>query len=75
MHTLTYALELQADRIVNIRLPEDVPLGKYQLMLVTEGAARYDDWRKNEDFLWCQDEKCDELMRQTSDLWQLENGF
>ncbi len=66
MRAITYELELKDDRTITITLPDDIPLGKHQMVVVidehVEGAVRPRD-------------TYDELLSKTSGLWKQGDGL
>ena len=66
MRAITYQLELKDDRTVTITLPEDVPLGKHQIIVVIDDQVK--DTAITRDTY-------DELLLQTSGLWKQEDGL
>ena len=66
MRAITYELELKDDRTVTITLPQDIPLGKHQVVLVI------DDHVKG---AVSPEETYDELLRQTCGLWKQGDGL
>jgi hypothetical protein len=66
MRTLTYELELKDDRTVTLTLPEDIPLGKHQIVVVI------DEYIKNDGMTH---DRYDELLLQTRGLWKQGDGL
>jgi hypothetical protein len=66
MRAITYELELKDDRTVTLTLPEDVPLGKRQIIVVI------DDHTPEQVV---PPETYEDLLLQTSGLWKQEDGL
>ena len=66
MRAITYELELKDDRTVTITLPQDIPLGKHQVVLVIDEHVK-DTASLAETY--------DELLSQTRSLWKQGNGL
>ena len=66
IRAITYELELKDDRTITITLPQDIPLGKHQVVLVIDEYVK-DDMRPREAF--------DELLMLTSGLWKQGDGL
>jgi hypothetical protein len=66
MRALTYQMELKDDRTVTITLPEDVPLGKHQIIVVIDDQVK--DTAMTRDTF-------DELLLKTSGLWKQGDGL
>ena len=66
MRIITYQLELKDDRTVTITLPEDVPLGKHQIIVVIDDQGK--DTAITRDTY-------DELLLKTSELWKQGDGL
>ena len=66
MRALTYQLELKDDRTVTIILPEDVPLGKHQIIVVIDDQIK--DTAMTRDTF-------DELLLKTRGLWKQGDGL
>lgn len=66
MRTVTCELELKEDRTVIITLPDDIPVGKHQAVLVIDEHAK-DDLGQQEAY--------DALLSQTSGLWKQGDGL
>jgi len=66
MRALTYQLELKDDRTVTITLPEDVPLGKHQIIIVIDDQVK--------DTITAHD-TYDELLLKMSGLWKQGDGL
>ena len=66
MRAITYELELKDDRTVTITLPEDIPLGKHQMVVVIDEHVQ-DAARPRDTY--------DELLSKTSGLWKQGDGL
>jgi hypothetical protein len=66
MRAITYELELKDDRTVTLTLPEDVPLGKRQIIVVIDDHTP-EQVATPETF--------EDLLLQTSGLWKQEDGL
>ena len=66
MRAMIYELELKENRTIIIILPEDIPLGKHQIVVVIDKQVK-------DDFMPC--DKFDELLLQTSGLWKQGKGL
>jgi hypothetical protein len=66
MRAIIYELELKDDRTVTITLPQDIILGKHQVVLVIDENVK-DAVSPAETY--------DELLRQTCDLWKQSDGL
>ena len=66
MRAITYELELKDDRTITITLPEDIPLGKHQMVVVIDEHVK-DAVRPRDTY--------DELLAKTSGLWKQSDGL
>lgn len=66
MRTIIYQLELAEDRTVIITLPEDVPLGKHQLIVIISDQVKETSVTPD---------TYDELLVHTSGLWKQGDGL
>jgi hypothetical protein len=66
MRAITYELELKDDRTVTLTLPEDIPLGKHQIVVVIDEHVKVDVMRHD---------TYDELLLQTRGLWKQGDGL
>jgi hypothetical protein len=66
MRAITYELELKDDRTVTLTLPEDIPLGKHQIVVVIDEHVTNDGTTHD---------KYDELLLQTRGLWKQGDGL
>lgn len=66
MRAIIYELELNDDRTVTITLPEEIPPGTYQAVLVIDAHVQ-NDTRSGATF--------EELLVQTSGLWKRGDGL
>ena len=66
MRAITYELELKDDRTVTLTLPEDVPLGKHQIIVVIDDQTPAQVMTH---------ETYEDLLLQTSGLWKHEDGL
>jgi len=64
MRTMTYNLELQKDRTVTFKLPNDIPLGFHKIVLVVDEKPIT---RSQQEF--------NKLLKQTSGIWQQGDGL
>lgn len=62
LHTLTYELDLQQNRIIQFKLPDTIKPGKHQVVLVIDEKEE-----KTDDFL--------NLLTATKGLWQQGDGL
>jgi len=61
---MTYNLELQKDRTVTFKLPNDIPLGFHKIVLVVDEKPIT---RSQQEF--------NKLLKQTSGIWQQGDGL
>ena len=62
LHTLTYELELPQNRMIQLKLPDTIKIGKHQIVLVIdEKEEQTDDFQK--------------LLTATKGLWQQGDGL
>lgn len=66
MRTITCELVLKDDHTATITLPDDIPAGKHQVVLVIDEHVK-DGLRPSETF--------DALLSQTSGLWKQGDGL
>ena len=66
MRAITYELELKDNRTVTITLPEDIPLGKHQIVVIIDEHVK-DDVKPRDTY--------DELLLKTSGLWKQGDGL
>ena len=66
MRAITYELELKDDRTITITLPEDIPLGKHQMVVVIDEHVK-DSVSPRDTY--------DELLSKTSGLWKQGDGL
>ena len=66
MRVITYELELKDDLTVTLTLPEDIPLGKHQIVVVI------DEHVKNAGTTH---DRYDALLLQTRGLWKQGDGL
>jgi hypothetical protein len=66
MRAITYELEIKDDRTVTLTLPEDIPLGKHQIVVVIDEQVN-DDGMPRDTY--------DELLLQTSGVWKQGDGL
>jgi hypothetical protein len=66
MRAITYELEIKDDRTVTLTLPEDIPLGKHQIIVVIDEQVN-DDGMPRDTY--------DELLLQTSGVWKQGDGL
>lgn len=64
MRTMTYNFELQKDRTVTFKLPNDIPLGFHKIVLVVDEKPIT---RSQQEF--------NKLLKQTSGIWQQGDGL
>jgi len=62
LHTLTYELELPQNRMIQLKLPDTIKIGKHQIVLVIDEKEEQTDDFQN-------------LLTATKGLWQQGDGL
>lgn len=62
LHTLTYELELPQNRMIQLKLPDTIKIGKHQVVLVIDEKEEQTDDFQN-------------LLTATKGLWQQGDGL
>ncbi len=74
MRTISYELELQADRVLTVKLPDDISPGKHKIALIVEENLDVSAVQNTEGSN-SKDGRFQKLLNQTSGLWLLGDGL
>ncbi len=64
MRTITYDLDLDENRTIHLKFPEDIPLGRHQvIVIVDENPANPDE------------DNFEEILKDTAGIWKHHDGL